>query len=164
MMGKGKVLILMGSKSDFEVMSEAKKVLEEAGVEVLFTVASAHRTPERVKELSERCEAGEFDLVIAGAGGAAHLAGFVASHTLVPVIGVPIGGSLLGLDALLSTVQMPPGVPVATVGINGARNAGLLALRILSLRYPELREHLKKIKEEMRKAVEKSAEEVEKSG
>jgi len=164
MMKKGKVLILMGSKSDFEVMSEAKKVLEEAGVEVLFTVASAHRTPERVKELSERCEAGEFDLVIAGAGGAAHLAGFVASHTLVPVIGVPIGGSLLGLDALLSTVQMPPGVPVATVGINGARNAGLLALRILGLKYPELREHLKKIKEEMRKAVEKSAEEVEKSG
>jgi 5-(carboxyamino)imidazole ribonucleotide mutase len=164
MMGKGRVLILMGSKSDFEVMSEAKKVLEEAGVEVLFTVASAHRTPERVKELSERCEAGEFDLVIAGAGGAAHLAGFVASHTLVPVIGVPIGGSLLGLDSLLSTVQMPPGVPVATVGINGARNAGLLALRILRLKYPELREHLQGLKEEMRKAVEKSAEEVEKSG
>jgi len=163
-MGKGRVLILMGSKSDFEVMSEAKKVLEEAGVEVLFTVASAHRTPERVKELSERCEAGEFDLVIAGAGGAAHLAGFVASHTLVPVIGVPIGGSLLGLDSLLSTVQMPPGVPVATVGINGARNAGLLALRILRLKYPELREHLQGLKEEMRKAVEKSAEEVEKSG
>jgi len=165
MMGKkGKVLILMGSKSDFEVMSEAKKVLEEAGVEVLFTVASAHRSPVRVRELCQRCEAGEFDLVIAGAGGAAHLAGVVASHTLVPVIGVPIGGSLLGLDALLSTVQMPQGVPVATVGINGARNAGLLALRILSLKYPELREHLVELKDEMRRAVEKSAEEVEKGG
>jgi 5-(carboxyamino)imidazole ribonucleotide mutase len=164
MMKKGKVLILMGSKSDFEVMSEARKVLEEAGVEVLFTVASAHRTPERVRKLCERCEVGEFDLVIAGAGGAAHLAGVVASHTLVPVIGVPIGGSLLGLDALLSTVQMPPGVPVGAVGINGARNAGLLALRILCLKYPELREHLQRLKEEMKKAVEKSAEEIEKGG
>ncbi|MGB9877890.1 MAG: 5-(carboxyamino)imidazole ribonucleotide mutase [bacterium] len=160
----GKVLILMGSKSDLEVMKEAKEVLEKAGVEVLLTVASAHRSPERVREFCERCERGEFDLVIAGAGGAAHLAGVVASHTLVPVIGIPIGGNLLGFDALLSTVQMPPGVPVATVGINGGRNAGLLALRILSLKYPELREHLLNLKEEMRKAVEKASEELEKEG
>ena len=161
---RGKVLILIGSKSDLEVMIEAKKLLEEAGVEVLFTVASAHRSPERVREFCERCEAGEFELVIAGAGGAAHLAGVVASHTLVPVIGVPIGGTLLGLDSLLSTVQMPPGVPVATVGINGARNAGLLALRILSLKYPSLKEHLLLLREKMKRAVEDSAEEIEKSG
>lgn len=157
-----RVLVVVGSKSDVEIMKEAKNLLEEAGVEVLFTIASAHRTPERVKELCEKCEEGEFDLVIAGAGMSAHLAGVIASHTLLPVIGVPIGGNLLGIDALLSTVQMPPGVPVATVGINSARNAALLALRILSLKYPMLHHWLSHYKEKMVKEVLQAGEELEK--
>lgn len=158
----GKVLILVGSKSDIGIMEEAKELLEKAGVDVLFTIASAHRSPERVRMFCERCEKGEFDLIIAGAGMSAHLAGVVASHTLAPVIGVPIGGNLLGLDALLSTVQMPPGVPVATVGINSARNAALLAIRILSLKYPSLREWLSRYRERMAEEVEKAGEELEK--
>ncbi|MBC7327028.1 5-(carboxyamino)imidazole ribonucleotide mutase [bacterium] len=158
----GKVLILIGSKSDWEVMKEAKTILEEAGVEVLLSIASAHRTPKRVQSFCERCEEGEFDLVICGAGMAAHLAGVVASHTLLPVIGVPLGtGGLLGLDALLSTVQMPPGVPVATVGINSAKNAAFLALRILSLKYPQLRDFLIAHREKTAREVETSAEEIE---
>lgn len=153
---------MMGSKSDFEAMEDAGKILKEAGVDVLFTIASAHRSPDRVRMFCERCEKGEFDLVIVGAGLAAHLAGMVASYTLLPVIGVPLGGNLLGLDALLSTVQMPPGVPVATVGINSGRNAGLLALRILSLKYPNLREWLIRYKERMAEEVERAGEEMEK--
>lgn len=164
MSSKGKVLILIGSRSDAEIMKEAKKVLEEAGVEAFLTVASAHRSPERVRMFCEKCEKGEFDLVIAGAGMAAHLAGVVASHTLVPVIGVPLGNDISGLGALLSTVLMPPGVPVATVGINSARNAGFLALRILSLKYPALREHLLRHREAMAEEVERSAEEIGEKG
>jgi len=160
---KARVLVLMGSKSDAGVMGEAKRVLEEAGVEVLFTIASAHRSPERVKMFCEKCEKGEFDLVIAGAGMSAHLAGVVASHTLVPVIGVPLGGTLNGLDALLSTVQMPSGVPVASVGIDAAKNAAFLALRILSLKYPALRENLLRHREAMAKEVEQLAEQIEKT-
>ncbi len=159
---RARVLVLMGSKSDVEMMKETKEILEEAGVEVLFTIASAHRSPQRIEMLCEKCERGEFDLVIAGAGMSAHLAGVVASHTLLPVIGVPLGGNLLGLDALLSTVQMPPGVPVASVGINSSKNAALLALRILSLKYPQLRKWLALYRDKMAKEVERSAEELEK--
>lgn len=159
-----KVLIVMGSNSDRAVMEEAKRVLQSAGVDCLFTVASAHRTPERVRELAERCEKGEFEVVIAGAGGSAHLAGVLASLTLVPVIGVPIKSSLLGLDSLLSTVQMPGGVPVATVGIDNGRNAGLLALRILALKFPEIKEKLEQERERMRAGVESQARELESEG
>ncbi len=159
-----KVLIVMGSNSDRAVMEEAKRVLQSTGVDCLFTVASAHRTPERVRELAERCEKGEFEVVIAGAGGAAHLAGVLASLTLVPVIGVPIKSNLLGLDSLLSTVQMPAGVPVATVGIDNGRNAGLLALRILALKYPEIKEKLEQERGRMQAGVESQARELESEG
>ena len=126
--------ILMGSKSDLEVMSEAAKVLEEFGIASEMKVASAHRTPDLVNEFVSSAKSRGIKIIIAGAGGAAHLAGVCAAHTTLPVIGVPVQSkSLNGLDSLLSTVQMPSGVPVATVGINAAKNAGLLAVQMLAL-------------------------------
>ena len=126
--------ILMGSKSDLEVMSEAAKVLGEFGIATEMKVASAHRTPELVQEYVASAKARGIKIIIAGAGGAAHLAGVCAAHTTLPVIGVPVQSkSLNGLDSLLSTVQMPSGVPVATVGIGAAKNAGLLAVQMLAL-------------------------------
>jgi len=126
--------ILMGSKSDLEAMTEAAKALDEFGVPYEMKVASAHRSPELVHEYVSGAKERGIKVIIAGAGGAAHLAGVCASLTPLPVIGVPIESkSLKGLDSLLSTVQMPPGVPVATVGINSAKNAGLLAVRMLAL-------------------------------
>lgn len=133
--------ILMGSDSDLPTMQEAAKVLEEFGVPFEMHVASAHRTPDRVARYARRASARGLRVLIAGAGGAAHLAGVLAAHVTLPVIGVPMeGGSLGGLDALLATVQMPSGVPVATVAIGraGARNAALLATQILALGAPEL--------------------------
>ena len=124
----------MGSKSDLEVMSEAAKVLEEFGIASEMKVASAHRTPDLVNEFVSSAKSRGIKIIIAGAGGAAHLAGVCAAHTTLPVIGVPVQSkSLNGLDSLLSTVQMPSGVPVATVGINAAKNAGLLAVQMLAL-------------------------------
>lgn len=126
--------ILMGSKSDSEVMGEAAKVLEEFGITHEMKVASAHRTPDLVHEYVSSAKARGIKIIIAGAGGAAHLAGVCASLTSLPVIGVPIQSkSLNGLDSLLSIVQMPSGVPVATVGIGSAKNAGLLAVQMLAL-------------------------------
>ncbi len=126
--------ILMGSKSDLEVMSEASKALEEFGISSEMKVASAHRSPDLVHEYVSSAQSRGIKIIIAGAGGAAHLAGVCASLTPLPVIGVPVDSkSLKGLDSLLSTVQMPPGVPVATVGVNSAKNAGLLAVRMLAL-------------------------------
>ncbi|MEN2986487.1 MAG: 5-(carboxyamino)imidazole ribonucleotide mutase [Thermodesulfovibrionaceae bacterium] len=153
-----KVLILMGSDSDFDVVKKAAKVLKEMDISYEIEVCSAHRTPERAKKYAEEAEQRGVEVVIAAAGMAAHLAGFVAAHTTLPVIGVPIAsGALNGFDALLSTVQMPPGIPVATVGINGAENAGWLACEILSLKYSDLRERLKSKRKEMfDKVVEKS--------
>ena len=129
-----KVCIVMGSKSDWELMSKAKTFLDEHGIENDMIVASAHRNPERVaalaKDVNETC-----DIVIAGAGLAAHLPGVMASLVSKPVIGVPIeSGALKGMDSLLAIVQMPPGIPVATVAVNGAKNAGILAMQILSLK------------------------------
>ena len=127
------VLILMGSDSDAPIMSAAGEVLTELGVTWEMTVASAHRSPARVMRLMHEAPGKGVRVFIVGAGAAAHLAGVVAAHTSQPVIGVPIDSSALkGMDALLSTVQMPPGVPVATVGINAAKNAGILAVQILS--------------------------------
>jgi len=132
----GKVLILMGSRSDEGVMEAATKVLDEFGVEYRVEVASAHRTPERVRELAAGAKSEGFGAIICGAGYAAHLAGAVASHTTLPVLGVPIDSSPLdGLDSLLSTVMMPAGIPVATftIGEAGAKNAAIFAVQILAL-------------------------------
>ena len=151
-----KVLILMGSDSDLAVMSEAASVLEEFGVSYEITVASAHRSPYLVHKLIEDTEA---KVIIAGAGGAAHLAGVVASLTILPVIGVPVKAkSLDGLDSLLSTVGMPPGVPVATVGINASKNAGLLAVQILATSDENLEKKLTAYKQKMSEETEKKAE------
>jgi len=145
-----RVAILMGSKSDAEVMAKAAEALDEFGVENETFVMSAHRNPEAVAEFAKNAEANGYEVIIAGAGMAAHLAGVIAALTPLPVIGVPTKSAALnGLDSLLSMVQMPPGVPVATVAIDGARNAGILAAQILSVKYPELREKMKAFKTKM---------------
>jgi phosphoribosylaminoimidazole carboxylase PurE protein len=138
--------ILMGSDSDLPAMAECVKVLEAYGISYDIRVLSAHRSPDHAVRFARRAEERGFKVVIAGAGGSAHLAGVVAAHTLLPVIGVPLAGSpLSGFDALLSTVQMPPGIPVATVGVGpmGAANAGHLAAAILALGNATLRRRLR---------------------
>ena len=137
-----KVLVAMGSKSDLEVVKPAVQILKKFGVDTEVVVMSAHRTPEIVRAYASG-EKGEFDIFIAAAGKAAHLAGFIAAFTTRPVIGLPVKSSTMdGLDSLLSTVQMPNGVPVATVAINGGQNAGLLALQMLAISDQNLREEL----------------------
>src|SRR5688572_21611012 len=132
------VAVLVGSPSDLELAEKARVVLNELGVPCDVRALSAHRTPDLLVEYVKAAEARGVEVVIACAGMAAHLAGVVAAHTLLPVIGVPIAsGALQGVDALLATVQMPPGVPVATVGIDGTKNAAFLAVRILALKHPE---------------------------
>ncbi len=154
----------MGSDSDLPVLKEAAEVLEEFGVPYEITIVSAHRTPDRMFKYAQDSEE-RLEVIIAGAGGAAHLPGMVAAITPLPVIGVPVRtSSLQGLDSLLSIVQMPAGVPVATVAINNARNAGILAAEILGVKYPEIREKVKKYKEKMREEVEKKAERLESIG
>jgi len=160
----GKVGIVMGSDSDLPIMKEACAVLEQFGVPYEITVASAHRSPERAAAWARGAVGRGLDAVIAGAGGAAHLAGVVAAHTTLPVIAVPLASSpLAGFDALLSSVQMPPGVPVATVsvGIWGARNAAILAVQIIARREPQLREALEKHKETMAEDIRRKAEPLE---
>lgn len=131
---KNKVGIIMGSDSDLPIMSEAARVLEELEIPYELTIVSAHRTPQRLFEYAKAARENEFMVVIAGAGGAAHLPGMVASITTLPVIGVPIKTSTMsGIDSLYSIVQMPPGIPVATVAINGAKNAGILAAQIIGV-------------------------------
>lgn len=137
--------IIMGSKSDWDAMSQADKILTEFGVAHESRVMSAHRTPALVTDYASTAASRGLEVIIAGAGGAAHLAGVVSAHTILPVIGVPMQSSALsGLDSLLSTVQMPKGIPVATVAIgpSGAANAGLLAVAILATSRPELRDKL----------------------
>ena len=154
------VLILMGSDSDAPVMSAAVDVLNELGLTSEMTVASAHRSPRRVLRLVEEAPARGVRVFIVGAGAAAHLAGVVAAHTTLPVIGVPIDSSALkGLDALLSTVQMPPGVPVATVAIGkpGATNAGVLAAQILGVGDPAIAARLRDYKTRLEEKVEAAA-------
>jgi phosphoribosylaminoimidazole carboxylase PurE protein len=154
------VLILMGSDSDAPVMSAAVEVLKELGLTCEMTVASAHRSPKRVLRLVEEAPGRGVRVFIVGAGAAAHLAGVVAAHTTLPVIGVPIDSSALkGLDALLSTVQMPPGVPVATVAIGkpGATNAGVLAAQILALSDTALAGRLRDYKVRLEEKVEAAA-------
>ncbi|GAB6116960.1 5-(carboxyamino)imidazole ribonucleotide mutase [Thermoanaerobacter brockii subsp. lactiethylicus] len=157
--------IIMGSDSDLPVMKEAAKVLEDFGVEYEITIVSAHRTPERMFKYAKEAEQRGIDVIIAGAGGAAHLPGMVAAISSLPVIGVPVKtSSLNGLDSLLSIVQMPAGVPVATVAINNAKNAGILAAEILGIKYPEIREKIIEFKEKMRKEVEEKAKDLENIG
>jgi len=135
-----RVGIIMGSDSDLKVMSETCRVLEELEIEFETTIVSAHRTPLRMVEYAQQAAARGLAVIIAGAGGAAHLPGMVAALTDLPVVGVPVRGrNLEGLDSLLSIVQMPRGIPVATVAINGARNAGLLAARIIGIADPGVR-------------------------
>ncbi len=156
--------IVMGSESDLPVLKEAAEILEHFGVEYEITIVSAHRTPERMVSYAREGEARGLEVIIAGAGGAAHLPGMVASLTPLPVIGVPVKTpSLQGMDSLLSIVQMPEGVPVATVAINNARNAGILAAQIPGVKYPEVREKVKHYKEALKQKVEQIAERVEKS-
>jgi len=158
------VCVAMGSTSDADVMKGCTDTLDRLGIAYELRVVSAHRTPDRTREVAEGAAERGVEVMIAGAGWAAHLAGVIAAHTPLPVIGVPIDSSpLQGLDALLATVQMPPGVPVATVslGKGGAKNAAVLAARILALKYPEVGERLASYREEMERKVTEAAGELE---
>jgi len=153
--------IVMGSDSDLPIMQEAAKVLKSFGIGYDLVVASAHRTPYRALGYAEKAEENGMEVIIAGAGAAAHLPGVLAAVTPLPIIGVPINATpLQGLDSLYAIVQMPSGIPVATVAINGAKNAGLLAVQILAVKYPELREKFKEFKQNLALEVEAKAEKV----
>lgn len=161
--GTPKVGIVMGSDSDMEVMQETVAVLKKFQISYEITVASAHRSPQRAAEFASSAAQRGIMVIIAGAGHAAHLAGAMAAHTPLPVIGVPIDSSCLqGLDALLSTVQMPPGIPVATmaIGKSGARNAAIFAAQIIAVADTELRHKLEAYKQEMARQVEQKAEKI----
>ena len=150
-----KVSVVMGSISDREVAEKSVKILEKFGIEVDLRVISAHRTPFKAMDFAKTAEDLGTEAIIAVAGKAAHLAGVIAGITPLPVIGLPVKSSTMdGMDSLLSVVQMPKGVPVATVAINGGENAGLLAIQILSIKYPELREKFKEYKIKLKKEVE----------
>ncbi len=155
-MNKPLVGILMGSDSDLSVMQEAAKVLAELGIGSEVHTLSAHRTPEAVVEYVTKSEADGYKVFICGAGGAAHLAGVVAAHTALPVIGVPLLSKSMasaGVDALFSTAQMPSGIPVATVAIGGAKNAGILAAQIIGTGHPDILESVRMFKEKMAKDI-----------
>ena len=156
-----KVAVLMGSISDVDIVKKTVKVLEEFGVECEVKVISAHRTPFEAMEFAKTAEENGTEIIIAAAGKAAHLAGVLAGVSILPVIGLPIKSSTMdGLDSLLSVVQMPKGVPVATVAINGAENAGVLAVQMLSIKYEDLKEKLKDYKKKMAREVKEMDEEV----
>jgi len=157
--------IIMGSKSDLNIMNDAADILREFGVEFEMTVVSAHRTPDRMFSYAKEAAARGLKVIIAGAGGAAHLPGMVASITVLPVIGVPVksSNSIDGWDSILSILQMPNGIPVATVALNAAKNAGLLAVQILSTAHPDLAVKMQAYKDDLRKKVEETAEELENS-
>ncbi|MCD0489652.1 5-(carboxyamino)imidazole ribonucleotide mutase [Pedobacter sp. MC2016-14] len=159
-----KVGIIMGSKSDLNIMNDAADVLRKFGVDFEMTVVSAHRTPERMFDYAKSAASRGIKVIIAGAGGAAHLPGMVASITVVPVIGVPVksSNSIDGWDSILSILQMPNGIPVATVALNAAKNAGLLAVQILSTADEALATAMQQYKDELRMAVEETAAELEK--
>ncbi|HXV27688.1 MAG TPA: 5-(carboxyamino)imidazole ribonucleotide mutase [bacterium] len=165
-MTQPQVAILMGSDSDFEIMKEGAEVLKEFGVSVDVQVLSAHRSPELVREFVSGAREKGFKVIIAGAGGAAHLAGVVAAHTTLPVIGVPVNSTPLnGFDALLATVQMPAGIPVATVAVGkaGARNAGILAVQMLGLSDSKIAEKLTAFKKRLAEGVKEKNEKLRKT-
>lgn len=155
LMDTARVAIVMGSDSDLPVMQEAAKVLDKFGIKYRIQISSAHRVPGKTARLAETAAEQGIEVIIAGAGGAAHLAGVIAALTPLPVIGVPMRTSAQGgLDSLYSTVQMPSGIPVATVAINGAKNAGIMAAKILGVKYPEIREKIIEFNKEMAQQVE----------
>lgn len=145
-----KVAIIFGSKSDTDVMKGAANALNEYGISYKAYVLSAHRVPEKLSETIKQVEKEGCEVIIAGAGLAAHLPGVIASQTVLPVIGIPVKAALEGMDALLSIVQMPKSIPVATVGINNSYNAGMLAVQMLSLKYPDIKEKLIQKRAEMK--------------
>jgi 5-(carboxyamino)imidazole ribonucleotide mutase len=160
-----KVGIIMGSDSDLPVMQEAASILDQLGVEYELTIVSAHRTPDRLVDYGKNAHNNGIGVVIAGAGGAAHLPGMIAAFTHLPVIGVPVKSSnMSGLDSLYSIVQMPPGVPVATVAINGARNAGILAAQIIGITNEKVANAVIAFKESMNTEVLEKAAKVEEIG
>src|SRR5688572_24320871 len=161
-MKKPLVGIIMGSQSDLKVMSEATDILKEFGVEFEITVVSAHRTPKRMFDYAENADKRGIKVIIAGAGGAAHLPGMVASITTLPVIGVPVksSNSIDGWDSVLSILQMPGGIPVATVALNGAQNAGILAAQILGTTDAVVADRLEKYRNTLKEKVMRSAEEL----
>ncbi len=165
-MSKAEIGIIMGSQSDLEVMQEAAQVLEELDVPFELTVVSAHRTPKRMFEYGSKAREKGLKVIIAGAGGAAHLPGMIASLTTLPVIGVPMKSrnSIDGWDSILSILQMPGGVPVATVALDGARNAGILAAQILGCQNENIAASLEKFKENLKSKVLQSAKELEDHG
>jgi len=148
--------IIMGSESDLPIMKEAAEILDKLAIPNELTIVSAHRTPRRMFEYASEAAERGLRVIIAGAGGAAHLPGMVASITPLPVIGVPVKASISidGWDSILSILQMPPGIPVATVGLNGARNAGILAAQILGASNPRIRDRISDYKNELRESVE----------
>ena len=156
-----KVAIIFGSKSDTDVMKGAANALKEFGVDYKAYVLSAHRVPEKLTETIKEAEAQGCEVIIAGAGLAAHLPGVIASQTVLPVIGVPVKAAVEGLDALFSIVQMPKSIPVATVGINNSYNAGMLAVQMLSLKYPKIKEKLVKFRADMKEKFIKENDSVE---
>lgn len=161
-MSKPLVGIVMGSDSDLKIMQDAVKILRSFDIESELIVASAHRTPHKALSYAETAEERGLEVLIAGAGAAAHLPGVLAAMTTLPVIGVPINATALqGLDALYAIVQMPSGIPVATVAINGAKNAGILAAEILAVKYPETRQKLKDYKVKMAEEVEVKSQRVQ---
>ncbi len=160
-MAKPKILIIVGSDSDLPIMEDGLNFLKAMGVPFVLDVSSAHRHPEKTVALARKAREQGIEVVIAAAGLAAHLPGVVASHTTLPVIGIPLKGEALnGLDSLLSIVQMPKGVPVATVGVNSARNGCILACQILSIKYSEIRKKLDQLKESMKREVEEKSKQV----
>lgn len=164
-MSKALVGIIMGSDSDLPVMGAAAEICEEFGIEYEIDIVSAHRTPAKLVEYASSAKERGIKVIIAGAGGAAHLPGMVASETPLPVIGVPVRSSSLdGMDSLLSIVQMPGGVPVATVAINGAKNAGILASQIIGTSDSSLQEKITSYKSDMRDTVEKKSQKLQKLG
>lgn len=170
--------IIMGSSSDSKIMHNAAKILDDFGILHEDQIVSAHRTPTRIEEYAKHAEKNQFRVIIAGAGGSAHLPGMIASHTIIPVIGVPIMvyndksdkksefkfSAFGGMDSLLSIVEMPNGSPVATVGVNKAANAGIYAAKILATEFLELKPKLKKFKEKQHQSVLAESDELKKSG
>ena len=157
-MEKPLVGIVMGSDSDLSVMEEAATVLKEMGIPCEMDISSAHRLPDKTANYARTARERGLEVLIAGAGMAAHLAGVLAANTTLPVIGVPLkSGALNGADALYSTVQMPPGIPVATVAIDGAKNAAYLACEILSIKYPEVAKKLEDFRSKTRKSLEEKS-------